>query len=47
MENQLPELTVSAAKHNIEIICIQERWYNHSELQGAEAKFGIIFKMFF
>ena len=28
---QLPELTVSAIEHNIDIICIQEHRYTHSE----------------
>ena len=28
---QLPELTASAIEHNIDIICIQEHSYNHSE----------------
>ena len=28
---QLPELTASAAEHNIDIICIQEHRYTHSE----------------
>ena len=30
--NQLPELTASAAKHNIDIIRVQERRYYHSKL---------------
>ena len=28
---QLPELTASAIDHNVDIICIQEHWYIHSE----------------
>ena len=28
---QLPELTASAVDHNIDIICIQEHRYTHSE----------------
>ena len=28
---QLPELTASAIDHNIDIICIQEHKYTHSE----------------
>ena len=31
--NQLPELKVSAAKQNMDIICIQEHKYYHRELE--------------
>ena len=31
--NQLPEMTVFAAEHNIDIICIQEHRYYYSELE--------------
>ena len=30
--NQLPELTVSAGKHDVDITSIQEHRYYHSEL---------------
>ena len=28
---QLPELTASAVEHKIDIICMQEHWYTHTE----------------
>ena len=31
--NQLPELTTSAAEHNIDFICVKERRYYYSELE--------------